>query len=149
RAVWDAQFGAKKRFHLRYENLRIDRLGEIAVETCGQHAVPIARHRESRDGNHDDVAELRVLSQHTQYAESVETGHLQVTEYEIRIVLLGHLEAGIAVDGVDSGVSAILQQVTDQIQIGLVILDDQDASGHRSLLRHDQRERATPAVLAR
>jgi hypothetical protein len=34
------------------EILRLDRLGDVAVEAGGQHALAIADHREGRDGDH-------------------------------------------------------------------------------------------------
>src|SRR5579883_924690 len=118
------------RFDLRYEALRLDRLGDIPVEAGGDDALAIAGHRQRRHGDERNPFQTRVVAYRTRELVSVDAGHQNVGQNEVVLAAQRGLQRSRCVRETLRVVAEGPQQIEHQIEICLIVVDDEDA-GHR------------------
>jgi hypothetical protein len=109
---------------------------DLADEALGGHALLDVGHRPALDGgiahpvagevrHHDDAGAGRPLAQLGQHVQPRSTGHGQVEEDEVRVVLDGHRQCRHGVDRFDDRADPLAceERAHDQSLVGVVVHD--------------------------
>src|SRR5687767_9903614 len=115
---------AKVPLQLLVENIFIDRLGHEVVAAALPRALLVAAHGVRRQYDDRDFRGLRVLLEAPCRLPAVHARQREVHEDEVRLVLRGALQRGLAVLR-DHDRVAVLEQLHEQVPVQRHVLDDQ------------------------
>ena len=115
------------------------------VEGLGQEVAGAARQRAllcldrdvGRDHEHREPAALEPGLQLREHLEPVRIGHVEVEDQQVRRLLRAHRHHVRGVHrALDRGVAVVLEHALQQLDVGGLIVDDQDARVLELLLLH-------------
>src|SRR4051794_5210365 len=112
--------------HLGRELARAVRLLDVAVEPRAHGALPIVSHRERGHGHDGHLLCERTGAELSQRLGAVDARELEVHQDEIRPALGRELHSLLAGPGLHHLMAGMRQDVTDELEVQLVVLDDED-----------------------
>ena len=110
----------------------VHRLGDVAVEACGQEPLAIPIHRLRGQGEHRDGGGALVRAQPAQPLDAIDVRQLDIHEHEIGSMLGCQLHRPHAGRCFEGAVPPRLEDIPEQLHVLLVVLDHEDL-----LTRHD------------
>src|ERR1700710_773894 len=110
-----------------------DRLGKIRLAAAFADAFLVALHRERRDRDHRNGAQLRIVLDPARHLETGDLRQLDVHQDQVGTKVSHQIERLEAVAGARGLVAMGLQEIAKELHVELVVLHDQDGFCHPSL----------------
>ena len=104
----------------------VDRLRDVVVEPRREEPLAVAVHRLCREGEHGHLRRPFALAKAPERLATVDVRQLDVHEDEVGHVLVRQLDCVLTRGRLESAVAACLEDVSEQLHVLLVVLDDED-----------------------